>query len=145
MADVLSHRQRQKCMSAIRSKDTAPEWIVRRTVFSLGYRYRLHITTLPGKPDLVFPSKRKVILIHGCFWHRHACKKGLSKPGTNREFWEKKLTDNIQRDERNEVELKKLGWKVLIIWECQTKSEQKLSSQLIQFLEDDACTSLDKT
>jgi DNA mismatch endonuclease Vsr len=90
-------------------------------------------------------SKGTVILIHGCFWHRHECKKGLSKPGTNREFWEKKLADNIQRDERNETELKKLGWEVLIIWECQTKSEQELSSQLIQFLEeDDNYTALDK-
>lgn len=135
MVDIFSPADRSKCMSAIRSKDTTPEWTVRRITFRLGYRYRLHVSNLPGKPDLVFPSKHKAIFVHGCFWHRHRCKKGSSIPSTNREFWEKKFENNIARDNRIRAELRQLGWKVLVVWECQTKSEKDLSSKLIRFLE----------
>src|SRR4051812_6338324 len=130
MADVLSQIIRSKCMSAVRSKDTKPEWTVRRIVFSLGYRYRLHQANPPGKPDVVFSRKRKAIFVHGCFWHRHCCKKGLSVPSKNREFWQKKLGENVKRDERVQAELRRLGWTILVVWECQTTSERDLSAKL---------------
>lgn len=103
--DVLTPEQRQRCMSAIGGKNTKPEMIVRKLLYNLGYRYRIHYSNLPGKPDLAFPGKRKVIFIHGCFWHRHDCKKGKSLPSKNGEFWQKKLSDNAARDKKNINEL----------------------------------------
>ncbi|MCK9394507.1 MAG: very short patch repair endonuclease [Methylobacter sp.] len=122
-------------MTSISGKNTKPELIVRKLLYSLGYRYRLHYANLPGKPDLVFPGKRKVIFIHGCFWHRHDCKKGKSMPSKNPEFWQKKLADNVSRDNRNISELKKLGWEVLVIWECQIKDLQPLVVNLHYYLQ----------
>jgi DNA mismatch endonuclease (patch repair protein) len=133
--DVLTPEQRQRCMASISGKNTKPELIVRKLLYSLGYRYRLHYANLPGKPDLVFPGKRKVILIHGCFWHRHDCKKGNSMPSKSSEFWRKKLADNASRDNRNISELKKLGWEVLVIWECQIKDLQSLVINLHYYLQ----------
>lgn len=112
-------------MRAIRGKDSKPEMLVRRFIHSLGYRYRLHRRDLPGCPDIVFLSLRKVIFVHGCFWHRHNCRKGRSVPATRREFWRKKLGKNKLRDKRNVRDLKRLGWRVLQIWECQV-SERRL-------------------
>ncbi len=119
MADVLTAEQRSRCMAAIRGKDTKPELTVRTLVHSLGYRYRLHRSDLPGKPDLVFVRKRKVIFVHGCFWHRHNCKLGRPIPATRREFWVDKLEGNKQRDTRNRQKLRNEGWQVLVVWECQ--------------------------
>ena len=133
--DVLTPEQRQRCMASISGKNTKPELIVRKLLYSLGYRYRLHSSSLPGKPDLVFPGKRKVIFIHGCFWHRHDCKKGNSMPSKNSDFWQKKLTNNASRDNRNISELKKLGWEVLVIWECQIKDLQLLVLNLHSYLQ----------
>jgi DNA mismatch endonuclease, patch repair protein len=133
--DVLTPEQRQRCMASITGKNTKPELIVRKLLFSMGYRYRLHYSNLPGKPDLVFQGKRKVILIHGCFWHRHDCKKGNSMPNNNSEFWKKKLSDNASRDNRNICELNKLGWEVLVIWECQIKDLQSLAVNLHSYLQ----------
>ena len=96
--DVLSPEQRVRCMAAVRSINTYPELQVRRIVHRLGYRYRLHVRELPGRPDLVFPSRRKVIFVHGCFWHRHNCPAGRSFPATRQEFWLKKLSRNRERD-----------------------------------------------
>src|ERR1035441_1191235 len=116
--DVLSPEQRVRCMAAVRSINTYPELQVRRIVHRLGYRYRLHVRELPGRPDLVFPSRRKVIFVHGCFWHRHNCPAGRSFPATRQEFWLKKLSRNRERDREQRTALKKMGWEVMIIWEC---------------------------
>ncbi len=132
--DVLTPEQRQRCMKSIPGKNTKPELMVRKLLFNMGYRYRLHYSNLPGKPDLVFPGKRKVIFIHGCFWHRHDCKKGQSLPNKNMDFWRKKLSDNENRDSRNISDLNKLGWEVLIIWECQIKNIQVLLDSLRSYL-----------
>jgi DNA mismatch endonuclease (patch repair protein) len=108
-------------MSAIRDKDTTPEIIARRLVYSLGYRFRLHGAGLPGRPDLIFSSRRKVIFVHGCFWHRHSCSKGRSMPSTRSEFWGKKLDGNKRRDRENRKKLRERRWNSLVVWECETK------------------------
>jgi len=133
--DILTKKQRHRCMSAIRNKNTKPEMMVRRLVHSLGYRYRLHGRGLPGKPDLIFTSRLKVIFVHGCFWHRHSCSKGHSMPSTRAKFWRGKLEENKERDRRNLRKLRKEGWKVLVIWECQTRNSEKLISKLRGFLD----------
>ena len=132
--DVLTIEQRRRCMAAIGAKHTRPELLVRRAVSSLGYRYRLHSKNLPGKPDLVFAGTRKVIFVHGCFWHRHRCKKGQALPKNNELFWSKKLSDNIARDRRIRSALKKSGWTSLVVWECETKEKLKLIRRLKYFL-----------
>ena len=116
--DVLTPEQRHHNMSQIRSKDTKPELIVRRWLWQNGYRYRLHKKDLPGKPDIVLPKYKAVIFVHGCFWHKHNCKYG-SKPKTNTDFWNNKLDGNVERDRKNIREIKKLNWRVLVIWECE--------------------------
>jgi len=133
--DVLTPEQRRRCMASISGKNTKPELIVRKLLFSLGYRYRLHYSNLPGKPDLVFPGKRKVIFVHGCFWHRHDCSKGKSLPSNNSEFWRKKLSDNVIRDSKNINDLKKLGWGILVVWACEIKSLESLARKLIEYLQ----------
>lgn len=133
--DKISAQRRSANMRAIRSKNTGPEMTVRRLVYSLGYRYRLHRKDLPGKPDLVFASRRKVIFLHGCFWHGHDCKRGSRIPKTNIEYWEKKLTRNKSRDAEHKTVLEEQGWSVFVIWECQTKDEAALKNLLKSFLE----------
>jgi len=135
--DVLGKKQRSRLMSRIRGKDTSPEMIVRRVVHSLGYRYRLYVHQLPGCPDLVFPSRRKAILVHGCFWHRHRCRKGRSMPGTRPRFWSEKLSRNQTRDRLVRSRLRRLGWRVLVVWECQLhpKKLPALTARLRRFLE----------
>jgi DNA mismatch endonuclease (patch repair protein) len=121
-------------MRAIRSKGTKPEMFVRRFVHGLGYRYRLHVSSLPGKPDLVFPRLRKVIFVHGCFWHMHrACRAGRI-PESRREYWEPKLLGNVERGRRHLASLRKLGWKVLIVWECEIENSERIEKKLINFL-----------
>jgi len=132
MVDHLTPEQRHVLMSTIRSKDTLPERVVRKTVHGLGFRFRLHKKDLPGKPDLVFPRIKKVIFVHGCFWHGHKCK---SIPKSNVEFWKDKLSRNIARDKKNIRELKKLGWTALVVWECRTRNSEKLKMILLHFLE----------
>lgn len=118
----------------MRSKDTKPEFVVRRLTHSLGYRFRLHRKDLPGRPDLVFPGRRAAVFVHGCFWHGHDCAKGMKRPATNAEFWNAKLDSNRVRDERHVSQLEAAGWKVLVLWECGLKDLQQVSRQLRDFL-----------
>jgi DNA mismatch endonuclease (patch repair protein) len=128
---------RSENMRRIRSKDTAPEMAVRRLVHGLGYRYRLHRKDLPGNPDLVFSSRRKVIFVHGCFWHQHensSCKI-TNTPKTNLEYWLPKLERTKQRDEVNQHKLKETGWDVLVIWECEIETSlDKAAKRIDKFL-----------
>lgn len=137
MVDTLSPASRSIRMSKIKGKDTKPELLVRRLTHRLGYRYRLHRKSLPGRPDLVFGPRRKVIFVHGCFWHRHEdsdCK--LARlPKSRLDFWLPKLDANKERDERNIFELRKLGWDVLVFWECQTRNEDEMERLVTQFLD----------
>jgi DNA mismatch endonuclease (patch repair protein) len=121
-------------MSHNRSKGTSPELFVRKLISSHNFHYGSHRKDLPGCPDIVFPKRKKVIFINGCFWHRHTCKKGRSMPATRKKFWQQKFKRTIERDKRNKNELKKLGWKILIIWECQIKKPAKITDKIISFL-----------
>lgn len=138
MADVLTRAQRSFNMSRIRSKNTSPELFVRRLVHGLGFRYRLHGTAsgakLPGRPDLVFASRRQVIFVHGCYWHMHHCRYGSVKPKTNAEFWEAKRMSNVDRDRRNARSLAREGWRVLVIWECTIRKPEGLAKRVLRFL-----------
>lgn len=118
--DIWDKKKRSVVMAKIRSKDTKPEWIVRRYLYSRGYRYRKNVKGLPGTPDIVLSKYGIVIFIHGCFWHGHEIDGHI--PHSNIDFWKKKIERNKQRDERNKETLKKLGWKVMTVWECQLKS-----------------------
>jgi DNA mismatch endonuclease (patch repair protein) len=132
--DNRTPQQRSKNMSAVRGKNTAPERFVRSALHRLGYRFRLHRKDLPGTPDIVLPRRRSVMFIHGCFWHGHKCRRG-SLPTSNVEFWQRKIAGNRIRDARAQKELRKQGWRVLTIWECETKNERKLVKKLSLFLE----------
>ena len=135
MVDSLTPEERSKRMSLVRSKDSKPEMAIRRLVHSLHYRYRLHDPTLPGHPDLVFKSRRKVIFVHGCFWHRHGDGCALARmPKSRLEFWRPKLEENARRDREKQAALHALGWDYLIIWECQLKDVDGLTSQIRDFL-----------
>jgi DNA mismatch endonuclease (patch repair protein) len=130
----IDEKHRSHIMRCIRGKDTEPELIVRRIVFSFGHRYRLHHAKLPGRPDLVFPSKKKVIFVHGCFWHQHSgCKIG-KPPKSNVAYWAPKLARNIQRDKENIAALRKLGWKSLVIRECGLGNLMATSKKIEKFL-----------
>jgi DNA mismatch endonuclease, patch repair protein len=120
-------------MRAIRSKDMLPELAVRRLVYKAGYRYRLHQSDLPGKPDLVFGRRRKVIFVHGCFWHSHGCKSGHI-PKSNVGYWAPKLKRNQVRDEKNMAALTAGGWKSLVVWECETRDKEKVKKRVVRFL-----------
>ncbi len=137
MADKLTPERRSENMRRIKSKHMKPEMLVRSIVHGMGYRYRLHRADLPGKPDLVFPGRRKVIMVHGCFWHGHddpACVDGRRKPKSNLDYWFPKLARNKQRDREQEAKLENLGWSVLVVWECETRNQSKLAEQLREFL-----------
>lgn len=133
MPDNRSRASRSALMSRIRGKDTAPELIVRRLLHSLGYRFRLYRRDLPGVPDIVFPSRKKIVFVNGCFWHAHGCRIGRP-PKSRLEFWGPKLERNRTRDRRNCASLRKQGWTVLTVWQCQTRSVMKLQDRLVSFL-----------
>tara|TARA_B100000029_G_scaffold479565_1_gene526762 strand:+ start:1283 stop:1684 length:402 start_codon:yes stop_codon:yes gene_type:complete len=128
--DVHTPQQRRYNMSRIKGKNTKPEMVVRRLCHALGYRFRLHRKDLPGRPDLVFPRYEVAIFVHGCFWHSHDCKYGSVQPKTNQKFWKEKRQRTVERDRENIKEIAKLGWKYLVIWECQTKDVGRLSSTI---------------
>ena len=134
MVDIPTPQQRSFNMSRIRSRDTKPEKIVRSIVHALGYRYRLHKTDLPGKPDIVLVRHRKIIDVHGCFFHMHKCPYGSVAPVTNAKFWKTKRLSNVERDRRNLRALRREGWRVLIVWECQTRKPAFLRRTLQKFL-----------
>jgi DNA mismatch endonuclease (patch repair protein) len=121
-------------MSRVRGKDTTPEMRVRRALHALGYRFRLHRRDLPGRPDIVLPKYQTAIFVHGCFWHRHPGCKKASVPKSRPEYWHQKFATNAERDIRTQVELEKMGWKVGIVWECETKSEDELDRILKKLL-----------
>jgi DNA mismatch endonuclease (patch repair protein) len=121
-------------MARIRGKGMKPELAVRRSAHALGYRFRLHRPDLPGKPDLTFPSRQKVIFVHGCFWHSHSCRRGMSTPNTNSEFWEAKRRRTVERDNSALAALEAAGWQTLVIWECETQDRKALAERLTTFL-----------
>ena len=131
--DTLTPHARSERMSRIRNKDTKPELVIRRLVHRLGYRFRLHVAALPGKPDLVFARRRKVVFVHGCFWHQHRCALGR-KPKSRLDFWLPKLHANKARDRRHQGQLSEMGWQSLTIWECQLKNTCELEEKLTSFL-----------
>jgi DNA mismatch endonuclease (patch repair protein) len=133
--DNLSPAERSEIMARVRAKNSRPELLVRKLIFALGYRYRLHARDLPGHPDIVFRTLRKVIFVHGCFWHRHTvCALGRL-PKSRLDFWLPKLEGNRKRDDRNKRALQRQGWKVLTIWECQLKSSERLGKRIRGFLD----------
>ncbi len=138
MADVFTPAKRSAIMARIKGQNTKPEILIRKLVHSLGYRFRLHQNTIPGKPDLVLPRHEKIIFVHGCFWHGHAGCSRAGLPSTNTEFWKKKILTNRNRDARVRGELHRSGWQVLVIWQCQTKKIESLTKRLKRFLKTDA-------
>lgn len=134
MTDVHTPERRRANMAAIKGKNTKPEMIVRRLLHHAGYRYVLHAKALPGRPDLVFPSRRKVIFVHGCFWHMHDCRWGSVVPATRSDFWQRKRRRNVERDSAHRDALLSHGYEVLVVWECELKS-LTLSERLMTFLD----------
>jgi DNA mismatch endonuclease (patch repair protein) len=129
--DTISKEQRSQNMSKIRSKNTLPEILIRKALWRMGYRYRLYYKLLPGKPDIVITKYKIVIFIHGCFWHRHENCIEASRPKTNSEYWETKINKNIERDKKYQEEIKRLGWKIIIIWECNVKKDIEENIKLL--------------
>jgi DNA mismatch endonuclease (patch repair protein) len=137
MTDVFSQEKRSWIMSRVKGRDTKPEILVRSFIFRMGFRFRLHRRDLPGTPDIVLPRHGKVIFVHGCYWHGHKSCPRSKRPTTNENFWNNKLDGNIKRDKRYRRELRQIGWKVLTVWECETKSPEKLLRKLERFLHDE--------
>lgn len=135
MVDRVTRAKRSEIMRAVRAKDTRPELAVRRIVSDLGYRYRLHQKSLPGKPDVSFPSRRKAIFVHGCFWHGHARCPKARLPKSRVDFWADKLRRNKERDTRNIKDLKRKGWSVLVIWQCQLARPERVERRIKRFLQ----------
>lgn len=136
--DTFSPQQRSKVMALVRDRDTKPEMVVRRLVFAMGYRYRLHNRKLPGCPDLAFKRLKRVIFVHGCFWHKHDCTRGSRMPKTRIDYWSSKLARNEARDAQSITRLQELGWRVMVVWECETclRTREKLSARIVRFLSD---------
>jgi len=130
VTDVHTPEQRSRNMAAIRNKNTAPEMKVRHALHSMGFRYRLHRTDLPGKPDIVIPKYSAVVFVHGCFWHMHRCPYGKPRPATNVDFWAEKREGNAKRDKRNRRALEKAGWRIFTVWECETRDAEKLGESV---------------
>ncbi len=135
MVDVFTPSKRSWIMAQVRDGNTKPELIVRKMIHGMGYRFRLHARELPGVPDIVLPRLRKIVFVHGCFWHGHHCPSGLKTPKTNAVYWKTKLARNAERDARALYELKKMGWNTLVVWECQTRRTGRLKRRLRRFLE----------
>jgi DNA mismatch endonuclease (patch repair protein) len=132
--DGLTKARRSENMRRIKSQDTKPEMVVRRLVHGMGYRYRLHVRDLSGKPDLVFASRQRIIFVHGCFWHQHKGCVDSHIPNSRQSYWLPKLTRNVERDKQHLSVLRKAGWKCLIVWECETQNPIRLSKRITGFL-----------
>lgn len=132
--DTLSPEQRSRLMSRVRGRDTGPELLIRSMLHKLGYRFRVHRRDLPGTPDLVFPARRSVLFVHGCFWHGHSCRCGR-RPSSNVAFWDEKIRRNKERDARVRKQLRRAGWRVSAVWQCETKDRSTLEKKLTGFLE----------
>lgn len=130
MTDRISEARRSWNMSRIRGKDTKPEIAVRSMLHKLGYRFRLHRNDLPGRPDIVLPSRKTVIMVHGCYWHRHPGCRYAYSPKSRVDFWENKFAENIARDHRNMDELQSIGWRALVVWECELREPDELKKRL---------------
>lgn len=135
MADTVSPEVRSQIMAKVKSKGMKPELRVRKLLHRLGYRYRLHRSDLPGRPDLVFPARRKVIFVNGCFWHRHDGCPQVRIPATNRDYWLAKLERNYNRDRRSIAALQEQGWSVMTVWECQLRDIPAATERLVLFLD----------
>lgn len=134
-ADKFDSETRSRTMRAVKSKNTVPEMKVRRLAHALGHRFRLHRKDLPGAPDLVFPKSRKIIFVHGCFWHGHNCARGARQPKANADYWTAKTFRNKTRDEDTQKCLKALDWEVLVIWECELRDDMELNARMSAFLD----------
>lgn len=134
MADKFTPEQRSRVMARVKGYDTGPELIVRKMLHRLGYRFRLHCKDLPGKPDIVLPKHKKVIFVHGCFWHGHKGCHRAARPSTNVDFWNRKIDGNIRRDRKAQRLLRVMGWRVVVIWQCNTKDAELLMRRLERFL-----------
>jgi DNA mismatch endonuclease (patch repair protein) len=132
--DVFTKEKRSQIMAKVKGKDTKPEKIVRSLLHQMGYRFRLHRKDLPGNPDIVLPKHKKVISVHGCFWHGHKNCRRSKRPSSSRDFWNTKLDKNIERDKHNIAKLKEQGWNPFIVWECETKDQERLRKKLKKFL-----------
>lgn len=134
MADTRTKEQRRRIMQSVKGRDTGPEMAVRHILHRSGYRYRLNVKKLPGSPDIVFPGRRKIIFVHGCFWHGHGCRIG-QPPKSKQEFWGAKIEANRSRDARKEAELRASGWDVLTVWQCEVADAEQLMARLKSFLD----------
>jgi len=132
--DIITPERRSWNMSRIKGKNTKPEIIVRSLLFKLGYRFRLHYKKLPGKPDIVIPKYKTIIFVHGCFWHRHTGCQYAYSPKSRVDFWENKFNENINRDKKKKKELEDLGWKVIVLWECETKNTNILQEKISKII-----------
>lgn len=135
MSDTMTSEQRSRTMARVKSANTKPEMIVRSMLHRMGYRFRLHRKDLPGKPDIVLPRHRKIVLVHGCFWHGHDCPKGR-RPKTRVDFWNAKLDANMERDWRNVLDLENSGWRIATVWECELSNPEAVRSRLSSFMTD---------
>lgn len=134
MPDIMTKAERSERMSRVKNKNSKPELRVRSLLHRLGYRFRLHNSKLPGKPDIVLGRHKKVIFVHGCYWHRHGVCRPLSIPGSDPAFWSRKFADNVDRDRRNLKDLNDLGWAVLTVWECETRDGAELERKVTAFM-----------
>lgn len=133
--DKLSPAERSAHMARVHGVDTGPEMAVRRMVHAMGFRYRLHAADLPGKPDLVFRRLGKIVFVHGCFWHGHSCRAGRNRPSSGQSYWIAKLERNVARDRAIIRKLRRAGWSVMTVWECQLKKPERVTARLMKFLE----------
>lgn len=133
--DRINQQRRSALMGQVRRADTGPELIVRRLLHSMGLRFRLHRAELPGRPDIVLPKRKIVLFVHGCFWHRHSRCRKATTPEANQTFWLRKFAQNKRRDQRNQRDLRRLGWRVIVVWECETRQRDQLQDRLAQELD----------
>ena len=136
MGDRFTPEKRRQIMSSVKGQDSGAEKLVRRMIHGLGFRFRLHRADLPGKPDVVLPRHRKIVFVHGCFWHGHSGCSRSKRPSTNLEFWNKKLDGNVRRDIRCQRSLRRMGWRVLVVWGCEIGRREALLNKLERFLND---------